>query len=185
LREKYATILLIFLNILCMTFQVLTGKKKEIQQKILLEFGLSKSFKLTGIVCLQNSKTLESLIDGISILPANFIVLSERTLSSSAKNIVCMKNISPELEIGLDFMVSDNETEKFDTYFKKGMVPIVPSKNYMGSLLKEFNPVKAEGNSYLYGEETHWEIFYALVRYLENAKFPYDNRNLVKNIFEM
>jgi hypothetical protein len=28
-------------------------------------------------------------------------------------------------------------------------------------------------------------MYYAIIRYLENYKFPYDNRNLVKNVVSL
>jgi glycogen synthase len=45
--------------------------------------------------------------------------------------------------------------------------------------------MQSEGNGYIFEKNNKWEIFYALTKYLENYKFPYDNRNLVKNVLEI
>jgi hypothetical protein len=42
--------------------------------------------------------------------------------------------------------------------------------------------MKNEGNSFYYEESNHWSIFYSIVRYMENYKFPFDNKNLIKNV---
>jgi hypothetical protein len=65
------------------------------------------------------------------------------------------------------------------------IVPIISSKNPLNSILKEFNPMRNEWNSYLFEQDDRWAIFYALVRYLENFKFPFDNKNLVKNVLNI
>ena len=53
----------------------------------------------------------------------------------------------------------------------------------MNSILKEFNPLKNEGNSFHYDELNHWAIFYTIVRYMENYKFPFDKLNLFFLLF--
>ena len=40
-------------------------------------------------------------------------------------------------------------------------------------------------NSFLYDSDIMWSMFYALVGYLENSKFSFDNKNLVKNVLEV
>jgi hypothetical protein len=61
-------------------------------------------------------------------------------------------------------------------------VPIVSSNNYLSSLLKEFDAKASSGNAFLYDNMDSYSVFYALIRYLENKKFPYDNKILVKNL---
>jgi hypothetical protein len=51
--------------------------------------------------------------------------------------------------------------------------------------MEEFNPLDTSGTCYKYVWDTHYHIFYTVVKYLENYKFPYDNRNLVKNLIEL
>jgi hypothetical protein len=37
----------------------------------------------------------------------------------------------------------------------------------------------------MFKQENSWDIFYSIIRYLENYKFPYDNKALVKNILDI
>jgi len=168
-----------------MTFRDLLSQKKEIGELIKNELTFPKKHKSNGVIYLRDISLVEELEAGLSELPANFVIVHEEHRQTEHKNIVYVSALKEEYEIGMDFIVCDNERSSLDAYFKKGIVPIVPEKNYMGSLLQEFNPVKNEGNSFFYTNETSWNVFYAIVRYLENHKFPYDNKNLVKNIFEM
>ncbi|MBF0913876.1 hypothetical protein HXK64_02895 [Candidatus Gracilibacteria bacterium] len=79
-------------------------------------------------------------------------------------------------------MICDKEASSLKKYLEKGVTPIISKNNPLKSILKEFDPAKNIGNSFLFESENKWQIFYSLVRYLENYKFPFDNRNLVKNI---
>jgi hypothetical protein len=168
-----------------MTLKDLFEQKRQLAEAIKLKYSFPKTNKTTGLICLQNPELVEKLISGLCKLPANFVIVSASDVISNTPNIVCLKETPTELELGFEFMVCDNEVTNLDRYFKQGIVPLIHQRNYMGSLLREFNPVKSEGNSFFYDDENEWSIFYALTRYLENHKFPYDNRNLVKNIFEM
>jgi hypothetical protein len=42
--------------------------------------------------------------------------------------------------------------------------------------------MKFEGNSFLFDHVDKYQVFAALVRYLENVKYPGDKRTLLKNV---
>ena len=70
-------------------------------------------------------------------------------------------------------------------YIEKWITPIVLRKNNISTNLTEFNPLQNEWNSFFYEELNKWSIFYSIVRYMENFKFPFDNKNLVKNVLKV
>jgi hypothetical protein len=78
--------------------------------------------------------------------------------------------------------VSDNSISQISDYTSVGVTPIINKNNHLSIILKEFNPMKNEGNTFYYDESNHWCIFYSIVRYMENYKFPFDNKNLIKNV---
>lgn len=158
--------------------------KKEAKEKIITDLKLPKKNKALGIVCLKNSKTLEKLVEGLKILPANFIIHSKEEYTL-AKNIVFLEDIPKNIE-GADFIIVCNNTVGLSQYFSAGVAPIVSVDNSFGSLLIEFNAVKNIGNAFLFNDcSNEWQIFYALSRYLENFKFSFDNKNLVKNVLSI
>lgn len=147
-------------------------------------FPKSKA-KAIALVKLVNNEISEKLINGIKNLPINFIFISNEAKEIDLQNIVFIHKIAEDLESGFDFIVWDNEIDNLKHFIGKWISPIVPENNYLSSVLEEFNPIKVTWNSYLYKEENEWCIFYAIIRYLENYKFPYDNRNLIKNLLEI
>ena len=153
--------------------------------KIKNELNLPKWNKTNGLIVLSDKKLATALVEWLSTLDANFVVLLEDANFIWSKNVTLVNEVSEELDYGFDFVVCDNELPNLSRYFKKWVVPLAPKENYMSSILKEFNPMKSEGNSFLYDDENKWSIFYAITRYLENCKFPYDKKNLVKNVFEI
>ncbi|GAB0175062.1 MAG: hypothetical protein HHAS10_09410 [Candidatus Altimarinota bacterium] len=62
------------------------------------------------------------------------------------------------------------------------IVPIGPKEGSNEKGLNEFNPMKFEGNAFLFEKNDKYQIFAALVRYLENIKYPGDKRTLLKNL---
>jgi len=83
-----------------------------------------------------------------------------------------------------DFTVVDSDLSNLSQYSEKAIVTIAPEDNHYSSVLKEYNPMKSVWNAYLYEETNEWSIFYAVARYLENYKISFDNKSLVKNVYE-
>nr|MDD3719819.1 hypothetical protein [Candidatus Gracilibacteria bacterium] len=163
--------------------EILNEKKKQ-AESIKNKYKLLKKNKIVGIVVIENKDILKQLLEGISILPIDLIVLSKEEFGKY-DTMIYLDDISENLLYGVDFIVCDNCMPKLSDYLKKGIAPIVSKDNYLNNILSEFNPVKSEGNAFFYEANNVWSIFYAIVRYLENHKFPYDNRNLVKNILDI
>lgn len=147
-------------------------------------FPKSKN-KAIAIINITNNELITQLIEWIQIIPVNFVIIWNYETEKTYNNIVFVKKIHEDIESGFDFVVWDNEMENLKHFLSKWITPIVQENNYLSSVLEEFNPVKVTWNSYLYKEETVWSIFYAIIRYMENYKFPYDNRNLIKNLLEI
>jgi hypothetical protein len=70
-------------------------------------------------------------------------------------------------------------------YFKNGIIPIIYNSNHISGILTEFNASKVEWNAFIFESNALCDIYYAIIRYLENYKFPYDNKALVKNVLDI
>ncbi|NDK07774.1 hypothetical protein EOM39_00840 [Candidatus Gracilibacteria bacterium] len=163
--------------------EILNEKKRQ-AESIKSKYKLLKKNKILGVIVMDNKEILSDLLKGLSVLPIDLIVLSKEEFGQY-NSMVYMDNIADNTLFGVDFIVCDNCMGKLGDYLKKGIVPIVSKNNYLNNILNEFNPVKSEGNAFFYEEDNVWSIFYAIIRYLENHKFPYDNRNLVKNVIDI
>ncbi len=67
---------------------------------------------------------------------------------------------------------------------KAGVVPVMSERNVFASLLKDFNPMKFEGNGFFFSSNNPYCMFEKVVCYLENIKFPEDRRILLKHVVE-
>lgn len=146
-------------------------------------YGLIQKFKPLGLIQLSNIEVTHKLIEGLKVLSASFvIVIDNAKYEKISKNIIITNSIDSDSLIGFDFIVSDNSILHISEYTSLGITPIINKGNHLSSILKEFNPMKNQWNSFYYDESDHWCIFYTIVRYMENYKFPFDNKNLVKNV---
>jgi hypothetical protein len=84
---------------------------------------------------------------------------------------------------GADAFITDSwSLAPKDELMKSAVVPIGPTAWAKEIDLTEFNPMKFEGNAFLFDKPDKYTMFAALVRYLENVKYPGDKRTLLKNI---
>lgn len=170
-----------------MEIREIIEEKKKFSNIIKETYGFLKKVKSVGLVVVDELTEEEQLdlIDALKILPSNFLVLGEGD-SEANKNISFVKELPENLEVGLDFVLTTNSEDDIQNLTSKWVTPITLNENcFEEDTLVEFNPMQTEGNSYLFNNLNKWEIFYALTKYLENFKFPYDNRNLVKNVLEI
>ncbi len=163
--------------------EILNEKKRQ-AESIKSKYKLLKKNKILWVIVMDNKELLSELLKWLSILPIDLIILSKEEFWQYS-SMIYMDNLADNTMFWIDFIVCDNCMWKLWDYLKKGIVPIVSKDNYLNNILNEFNPVKSEWNAFFYEENNVWSIFYSIVRYLENHKFPYDNRNLVKNVIDI
>lgn len=166
-----------------MSYTEILKQKKEDSDLIKNKYKLLKKHKALWLIEINDKEILDDLIIWLSVLPSNFVVITKEKYDINYSNVVVLKSI--ETKVCFDFVVCDNCNDNLLEYMKSLIVPIVSKENHLNSILKEFQPIKNEGNSYLYDNIDKWSIYYAIVRYLENFKFSFDNKNLVKNLFEI
>lgn len=129
---------------------------------------------------------INDLIDGLWILPAWFIIEYKGLEKvDTPKNTAIIDSIKNDNLIGFDFILCDSDLDNLNTYFEKWITPLIIKDNHLWSVLSEFSALKSEGNAFFYNSMDKWSIFYTIVRYMENFKFPYDNRTLVKNVLDI
>jgi len=165
-----------------MNFSDIIAQKALSRDEIKWKLNLPKRSKILVWIYFNDSALSSEIISGLSILPANFVIFWDLNTSEEHKNISYIKELTSTHYNGLDALLCDCSDTKVERIMEEGVVPIINEKNYLWKILTEFHPGRAEGNAYLYEDNSLWAAYYALIRYLENHKFPYDNRNLVKNV---
>lgn len=168
-----------------MSITELLKEKQNIAKNTKKKYKLPAKNKALWLIYIQNEVLLDKLSEWLCNLPANFIIVVDTSKTSENKNIVYVNKL-PDFELlGFDFVVWDSQLLQIGNYLKNGVVPVIPRNNSMWTVLSDYNASKSEGNSFLYELENEWDVFYTIARYLENFKFPYDNKSLVKNVFEV
>ena len=150
-----------------MTLAQVLKEKKELSLKLKKGFKLPIKNKALWLIQISNKTLLKKLYFGLANLPVDFVVVWD------------FDNLQ-----AYDFTVLDNDASNISEYFSNAVTPISPSDNHFSSILKEYQPMKNKWNAYLYDQDNEWSIFYAISRYLENYKISFDNKNLVKNVYE-
>ena len=169
-----------------MNISTVFAEKKENSTKLKRTLGLLLKYKPLWLVKLSNIDLTNDLIEWLKSLPTGFVVYIEwGDTEIISDNLVITWEVDDSFISGFDFLVCDDEISNLWKYIEKWVTPIIVRDNHMSSILKEFNPLKNEWNSFFYEGLNKWNIFYTIVRYMENYKFPYDNKNLVKNVLKV
>lgn len=145
-------------------------------------YAFPKTVNSLGIIAIKDPEKRKFVMEGVSAIGLGALVLGGER--SELANIVTVGKISQNELVGFDFFVFDNEHEGVDViaYMKVGIAPIMPEQNVFSGMLREFNPMKFEGNGFFWESENPYCIFQKVVAYTENIKFPEDRRVLLKNI---
>lgn len=166
--------------------QNIFNEKKENKLKLKEKYSLLKKNNILWLIKISDKNLIKDLRDAFLILPVNFIIeIEDIETENLGKNIVATWKINDSLLLGFDFLICDNNISWLKKYLEKWITPIISVNNPLKSILQDFDAMKNIWNSFLYEKENKWLIFQALIRYLENYKFPFDNKNLVKNILEI
>lgn len=152
--------------------------KKNIQSI----YAFPKTLNSLGIIAIKDPEKRKFVLEGVAAIGLGAIVIGSDDMDIS--NIVPIEKVPQNELIGFDFFVFDNEHEGVDViqYMKAGITPIMPEKNVFSGMLREFNPMKFEGNGFFWNSDNPYCIFQKVVAYTENIKFPEDRRVLLKNI---
>ena len=136
-----------------------------------------------GLIAIRDEKVRIFLAEGISAIGGGAIVLGDDT-EMNLPNIATKKSIPESETAAFDFFVTDNESDTIDVVrcMRAGIVPVMPARNTYADILRDFDPLKFEGNGFFYTKNDPYSIFARIVAYFENVKFPEDRRVLIKNV---
>ncbi|MCP4523923.1 MAG: hypothetical protein GY828_06940 [Candidatus Gracilibacteria bacterium] len=161
-------------------------EKKTHSSTLKKNYGLFQKFKPLGLIQLSDSQISDELIEGLKVLSAGFVIVNaNKTQEQIAPNVIITDCVDPVSLAGFDFIVTDDSISQVSDYTSAGVTPIINKDNHLNSILKEFNPMQNIGNAFFYETNNPWSIFYTIVRYMENYKFPFDNKNLIKNVLDI
>ncbi len=166
-----------------MTLTTILKEKNANKNILLANYNLNNKKFPVGFININNDLIDSVLIDALNILPANFIISSKNNNFDNSSNISFLdENFSNS---GFDFIVCDDCEKSIMDYLKNWVVPIIWKSHHISSILSEFDAAKTSWNAFIFEKNTFYDIYYSIIRYIENYKFPYDNKALVKNILDI
>jgi len=162
-----------------MEISQIINEKKEKKIFLTRKYNLNRKNKIIWYINFEISheeSEIKELLEWLERLWINFLIKWEWENKSNINFI----QEEPDY-IAFDFVLFD-KLENYKDYKKNWVVPIWCSKHNKN--LEEFDPKNIIWNWFVYNNFNKWDIFYALVRYLENYKFPYDNKLLINNLIK-
>jgi len=159
--------------------------KRTAKQNFKSLSGIAKPVNHIGVVAISDDVKRDFVVQGISAIGLGALVLATAP-ETPVENITYTDKLNTNDLPAFDFFVYDNEHTGLDVgkCMKAGIVPIMPEQNVFSGILKEFNPMKFEGNGFFWKKDNPYCMFEKVISYLENIKFPEDKRVLLKNVGE-
>lgn len=188
-------------------FSSKTIEKKAVnKEEFQKEFGLipEKKTLLVGFPLPLTEKNgaslLEAILPGIEAIGVQLAVMGigtekyQQLLNDFANEhhnqIVILENNDDNLrklysasDVMLFLKNNEDNLVSVENALMYGIVPI-SEESYFPKQLKDYNPNQETGNAFLYVSENEWQIFGAIVRAIENFKFPYDWKNIAREGLE-
>lgn len=162
--------MLFFLHHFMRELSEVIKEKKVAKTKILKQYNFPKNSRAV-ILNLISDENLK-----------NFVTSACEEIGVSV--IESLENFDKNLLIGADAVVSEKieKNSEFEEIFEQAVTPIFPSASHYD--FEEFNPMKFEGNAFLFHENKPFQIFEKICRMLENLNYVGDRRMLIKNLLE-
>ena len=142
------------------------NQKEEQRATLLRAHGLPKTTRAIVVSYVQNAGIQAFL-----------------TLACASLGVILLEEKNETILAGADAWITDiiDISIPVNTLLHNIVVPIVPTWDKRFS---DFNPMKFEGNAFLFEKVDEYQMFASLVRYLENVRYPGDKRTLLKNVSE-
>jgi len=153
--------------LVCITYSLVDQNNLELIKKMME--GLLEQKVQMVITAIGSEKWQKYFTEMASKHENRFIIIPDnnenrRKIYAASNMIIVPANSDECLE----------ESKKAMAY---GVVPIMMQNDFA----EDYNPVEEKGNSFIFEKESIWNVFTALVRAMENFKFPYDWKNIQAN----
>ena len=137
------------------------------------------------LVSLNDWEIEKFIIDWLLSIENTIIFVYNSNNSYSDENVFKINDIKKIKTIILDMFVSDGDwelTSLIPSFMKDWIINILPVKNVYEWVLTEFKPMQFTWNAFFYNEIEKFKIFAEIIIVLENIKYQWDKKILVKNI---
>lgn len=142
------------------------NQKEQKRETVIRKFGFPKSVRAVIFLDIQDESVQNFLREAAMVL-----------------NIGIIDSYSDEDVAGYDACITDGIGDiNLVQLTKLSVVSILPKSHPLIASFSEFDPMKFEGNAFIYESLNPYLIFEKLIRYLENIRYAGDKRTLMTNV---
>lgn len=125
-----------------------------------------------------DKRLVEALMPALKELNANIAMLGSQIKSQGVHNAFSVEEALEEAHLWV--VLTDKLPEEFNMLVERGVVPVM--KTLVHKEAENYNPTQETGNAFLFDKLNEWQVYGAMIKALENYKFPYDWQNLKNNV---
>lgn len=142
------------------------NQKEQKRETVIRKFGFPKSIRAVVFLDIQDEFVRNFFREAAMVL-----------------NIGIVDAYSEEDAAGYDVCITDGTGEaNLVQLTKLSVVSILPKNHPLIVSFSEFDPMKFEGNAFIYESVNPYLIFEKFIRYLENIRYAGDKRTLLSNV---
>ncbi|MDD2694035.1 MAG: hypothetical protein PHY14_03815 [Candidatus Gracilibacteria bacterium] len=142
------------------------NQKEQKREALLRKFAFPKSVRAVILLDIRDDVIHSFIMDASRVL-----------------NIGIIESDSEEDMSACDACITDGLGElNLINLTKSSVVSILPKNHPLIGSFSEFDPMKFEGNAFIYDSLNPYLVFEKLIRYLENIRYAGDKRTLLNNV---
>lgn len=153
--------------VLCLTFPLTEKNNLTLLQDIIR--GLMEQDLVLAVTGIGTQKYQDFFTELAKEFPKRVAIVSDNDGNK--------RKIYAASDIFLATANSEECKEELEKAMSYGVIPISPENE----LVLDYDGSKEIGNAFVYKENSPWSLFAALIRAMENFKFPYDWKTIQEN----
>lgn len=153
--------------VLCLTFPLTEKNNLTLLQDIIR--GIMEQDVVLAVTGIGTQKYQDFFTELAKEFPKRVVIVSDNDGNK--------RKIYAASDIFLSTANSEECKEELEKAARYGVIPISPENE----LVLDYDGSKEIGNAFVYKENSPWNFFAALIRALENFKFPYDWKTIQEN----
>jgi hypothetical protein len=143
--------------------------KKDIRTAICATYSFPKNTRALALLDIHDAHIRQFILDAAAGIGFSCVVYTPDIARSTYPGYdICILDAHSDIDI--------------QAMVRAQVAPILPVENIYKGILRDFDPMRAEGNAFLYHKNEKYAILEQVLRYLENSKYSADNNILLKNL---
>jgi len=162
----------------------LLKRKREAKKSLCRELSCHYKKPLMAIfldneISAAEESQLKSLLEATENIDVEVVILADSNpeiLSFAHTVVIPYSRINRQKLLNAADMALTFSFNDVEEMFLNGIIPI----SAIRPEVKNYDPNRESGNSFVYKKQNHWSIFASMIRAIEAFRFPYDWKHIVR-----